>query len=257
VLAKQKFLLLCGVVACLALLCPALASATPVDLGDAESFAVLAGTTITNTGATTIIGDVGVSPGTSITGQETINLTGSYYTAGAALAAKNALTVAYTDLAGRAATQTLSTNLGGLIVTPGVYTVPAGTTNLSGTLTLDGQGDPDAVWVFQMPSTLITSPNAVVNVINTGAGAGVYWLVGSSATLDTDTSFEGNILALTSITLNAGADILNGRALAREGAVTMINNTINAVPIPPTVLLLGSGLIGLWASRLRKGAKKA
>ena len=118
-------------------------------------------------------------------------------------------------------------DLVGLTLFPGVYTVPAGASNLTGTLTLDGQGNANAFWVFQMPSTLITSPGSVVNVINTGAGAGLFWNVGSSATLDTTTSFEGNILALASITLNTGATIGCGRALANTGAVTMDGNTIS------------------------------
>jgi hypothetical protein len=98
---------------------------------------------------------------------------------------------------------------------------------LTGTLTLDGKGNLNAFWVFQMPSTLITSPGSVVNVINTGAGAGLYWNVGSSATLDTTTSFEGNILALTSITLDTGATGQCGRALAHSGAVTMDTNAFS------------------------------
>jgi hypothetical protein len=121
---------------------------------------------------------------------------------------------------------TLGANLSGLTLSPGVYTVPAGVSNLTGTLTLNGQGNANAAWVFQMPSTLITSPGSVVNVVNTGAGAGVYWNVGSSATLDTTTSFQGNILALTSITLNTGATIGCGSALANTGGVTMDTNTI-------------------------------
>jgi hypothetical protein len=166
---------------------------------------------------------------------------------------------------------------------PGVYTVPAGTTNLSGALTLDGQGNANAVWVFQMPSTLITSSGSVVNVINTGSGASVYWEVGSSATLDTSTVFAGNILANQSITLNTTAEILCGRAIALNAAVTMNTNTISndntaqdfgsgrsdfgsygfsggrggtaPVPEPSTMLLLGSGLAGLVA--FRKRFKKA
>src|ERR1700692_3870727 len=130
------------------------------------------------------------------------------------ISAQSELAAAKTELGSPGAGTLLPANLGGLTLSPGVYTVPAGTTNLTGTLTLNGQGNLNAFWVFQMPSTLITSPGSVVNVINTGAGAGLYWNVGSSATLDTTTSFEGNVLALTSITLDTGATDQCGRGLA-------------------------------------------
>ncbi|MDP2324630.1 MAG: ice-binding family protein, partial [Gammaproteobacteria bacterium] len=106
---------------------------------------------------------------------------------------------------------------------------PAGITNLSGALTLDGLGNANAAWVFQMPSTLITSPNSVVNITNTGAGAGVYWNVGSSATIDVNTTFLGNILALASITMNTSATDLCGRALADTGAVTLDQNSLSGI----------------------------
>jgi len=118
--------------------------------------------------------------------------------------------------------------LAGLTLTPGVYTVPFGVSNLTGTLTLDGQGNANAGWVFQMDSALNTSPGSVVNVTNTGSGAGVFWNVRSTAILDTTTSFQGNILALTSINLLTGATIGCGRALADTGTVTMDHNTIGS-----------------------------
>jgi hypothetical protein len=111
----------------------------------------------------------------------------------------------------------------------GVYCVPAAVSNLTGTLQLDAQGNPNAVWVFQMSSSLDTSPNSTVSVINGGSGCGVQWLVRSSAVIATNTTFVGNILALTSITLNTGANVNPGRALARNGAVTLDTNTVNAV----------------------------
>jgi len=165
----------------------------------------------------------------------------------------------------------LAADLVGLTLSPGVYTVPAGNTNLSGVLTLNGNGNANAVWVFQMASTLITSPNSVVNVINTGSGAGVYWNVGSSATLDVGTVFAGNILAQASVSLDPTAEILCGRAFALTGAVTLVDNLISnnntaqnfgsgrsdfgsfgfsggAVPEPSTFVMFGV-LIGLFVLR--------
>lgn len=113
------------------------------------------------------------------------------------------------------------------MLAPGVYTVPEGTTNLSGALTLDGQGNANAAWVFQMSSSLITSPNSLVNLINTGDGAGIFWNMRSSATIDTNTTFLGNILALTSITMNTTATNLCGRVLASTGAVTLDQNRLD------------------------------
>lgn len=250
------------------------------------TFSVLGGATVTNTGATTLTGDLGVAPGTAITGKATITVNGTNAaTAGNpfvhesdALAnlAQNQLVIAQASLALMGPGTLLPMDLAGLTLSPGVYTVPAGPSNLTGTLILDGQGNADAFWLFQMPSTLITSPGSVVDLVNTGAGAGLYWNVGSSATLDTTTSFQGNILALTSITLNTGATIGCGRALAHVGQVSMDANTVsvgcagtvsegshglnggamngdlNAPPIPEpgTMVLLGTGLA--WAAARRR-----
>lgn len=218
---------------------PDLALAAPVLGADLATFAVLGASTVTNTGATTLTGQLGVHPGSAITGQSTITInelpaltTGAVFVHegdALALSAQNQLTAARTNLGLLGPGTLLGVDLVGLTLAPGVYTVPDGVSNLTGALTLDGLGNANAAWVFQMVDRLITSPNSVVNVINTGTGAGIYWNVASSATLDTDTAFEGNILALASITLNTNATIGCGRALADTAAVTMHTNTIGNV----------------------------
>ena len=197
-------------------------AASSVNLGTAESFAVLAGTTITNTGSTIITGDVGLHPGDAVTGFTDVTLHGTQHIGDAvASGAKDALVGAYNDAAGATPVNNGPTELGGTTLTPGVYA--SATLGLTGTLTLDGGG----VYIFQAGSTLITAPGSSVELINGASACDVYWQVGSSATLDTTTSFKGTIMALTSIALNNGVT-LEGRALARNGAVTMINDTIDS-----------------------------
>jgi hypothetical protein len=208
-------------------------------LGTAARFAVLAGSTVTNTGPTTIIGDVGVSPGTAVTGFPPGSIAvgkpgsgGTIHSADAiAIQARNDVITAFNNLAGEPTTSNLTgLDLGGLTLTPGVYRFNS-SAQLTGTLTLDAGGNPNARFDFQIGSTLTTASSSVVRVINGGFEDNVFWQVGSSATLGTTTEFEGNILALTSITLTTRASIACGRALAINGAVTMDTNFID----PPAI----------------------
>lgn len=238
---------------CAALACGAApVSAVPLLGSDLASFTVLGASMVTNVPTSTIVGNVGVSPGASITGFNSspgVAVADSQVTSGMvhtttalAASAQGQLTTARNNLTSLGSGAMLGADLAGLTLMPGVYTVAAGSTNLSGTLTLDGAGNANAAWVFQMPSTLITSTNSVVNVINTGSGAGVYWNVGSSATINVNTTFLGNILALTSISMNTTATDLCGRALADTGAVTLQQNSLSGTC---TGILAGSnGLSG-------------
>ena len=209
---------------------------TAPGLGSAASFGVLGGQTVTNTGPTTIFGDLGVSPGSAITGFPPGSLTaGATHAADAvALQAQSDVTIAYDDLAGQACTGDITgQDLGGQTLTEGVY-CSTSSSQLTGTLTLDAQGNADAVFIFKMVSTLTTASSSSVSVINGGTACNVFWQVGSSATLGTTTHFVGNILALTSIALQNNADVV-GRALARNGEVTMDTNdvTIQGCPGAP------------------------
>ncbi|MEP7293183.1 MAG: ice-binding family protein [Chloroflexota bacterium] len=201
---------------------------TAPGLGTAASFAVLGGSTVTNTGPTVVTGDLGVSPGSAITGFPPGIVNGAIHTTDAvALQAQSDVTTAYNTLAGQTPCTALTgQDLGGMTLIEGVYCFTA-SAQLTGTLTLNAQGNAAAVFIFQIGSTLTTASNASVVVENGGTGCNVWWQVGSSATLGTTTAFQGNILALASITLNTGATLLPGRALARTGAVTMDSNIVN------------------------------
>jgi hypothetical protein len=202
------------------------AGPTTVLLGTAADFSVLAGSGITNTGPTTIYGDVGTFPTPSETGFDTVTIIGTNHAGDAVTqGAKIDLVTAYNDAAGRTPVTTIGTELGGTTQVPGVYNSAAGTFGITGTLTLDGQGDPNAVFIFQMESTLITASASVVLLTNGAHACNVFWQVGSSATIGTYSSFVGTILALTSITVTTGATV-DGRVLARNGAVTLDSNTI-------------------------------
>ena len=201
------------------------AAEAPVGLGSATSYAVLAGQTVTNTGPSVITGDVGLSPGSSVVGFPPGTVNGATHVADSqAVQAQSDLTAAYGDAAGRAASATLAPELGGLVLLPGVYT--GGSFQITGTLTLDAQGDPNAVFVFQSASTLVSAANSTVAFVNGGNPCNVFWQVTSSATLGTNSIFVGIVLALTSIAANTGATI-TGALLARNGEVTLDNNTIN------------------------------
>jgi hypothetical protein len=200
---------------------------TAPTLGAASSFAVLGGQTVTNTGPTIVNGDLGVSPGSAVTGFPPGIVVGGTIHAGDAVAgqAQSDTTIAYNNLAGQPCdTDLTGQDLGGMTLTPGVYCFST-SAQLTGTLTLDAEGDPNAVFIFQIGSTLTTASNSTIALINGASACNVFFQVGSSATVGTSTTFEGNILALTSITLNTGASV-SARTLARNGAVTLDNNLI-------------------------------
>jgi len=216
-------------------------------LSTAGSFAVLGGSTVTNTGTSTVVGNLGVYPGSAITGLGTVTLTGTVH-AGDAVAqqAQADTTTAYLGLAAMAPTASLTgQDVGGLTLTSGVYNF-ASSAQLTGVLTLDAQGLNNAYWVFQIGSTLTTASASEVRIINVGSNGGtddgLFWQVGSSATLESTTAFEGNILAKASITLDTGATIDNGRALAQTGAVTMQSNTVSIYSPAPNEGTLSGGL---------------
>ncbi len=199
-------------------------AATVIGLGTADAFSVLAGSSVTNTGPTTMTRSLGVSPGTAITGFPPGIVGGTTHSADATAAqAQTDTTTAYNTAASQTPATAVAVELGGRTLEPGVYR--NGTLGITGTLTLDAQGDPDAVFVFQAGSTLITASGSRVNMINGAQACNVFWQVGSSATLGTSTHFVGTVLALTSITANNGATV-QGRLLARNGAVTLDNNVI-------------------------------
>lgn len=213
-----------------------------VGLGTATSFAVLAGSTVTNVNPTLISGDLGVSPGTAITGDPLV-VNGTVHSADdVAAQAQLDLVTAYDDAAARVpATEVLAT-LGGRTLLPGVYKATS-TLNLTGTVTLDGGDNPAAVFIFQVGSALITAPNSTVALIGQAQPCNVFWQVTSSATLDTNTTFVGTVMALTDVEVLTGSTVA-GRAMARNGQVTLDKNRITrtacATPAATTTSTQGS-----------------
>jgi len=214
-------------------------AATAVDLGTAGSYAVLGGSTVTNTGPTIVNGNLGLSPGTSVTGFPPGTVNGVQHVTDAAAAQAQAdLVTAYNAASGQTTAVTMvSGDLGGQTLTPGIYKSTSAL-GLTGTVTLDGQGNPDAVFLFQVGSALTTASASRVLLINNAQACNIFWQIGSSATLGTDSNFAGTILALASVTVNTGASV-NGRVLARNGAVTLDTNPVSRptcaapVVVPP------------------------
>ncbi len=216
--------LLLGSLSTLIFASSALGAPATVGLGTAASFSVLGGSTVTNTGPTTMFGDLGLSPGSSVTGAPHV-LGATHVDDAVAIGAKNALTTGYNDAASRPSNGSAGTDLAGRTFSPGVYTASSSLLLSSGAVTLDAQGDPNAVFIFQIGSTLKTGSNTAVRVINGAQACNVFWQVASSATLGTGTVFVGTIMAGASITATTAATI-HGRLLAQTAAVTLDTNTI-------------------------------
>ncbi|MBC8088592.1 MAG: DUF3494 domain-containing protein [Phycisphaerae bacterium] len=217
---------ICPLVLAFAVLAPA--SNGQSVLGSSQQFGALGASTVTNTGATTIKGNLGVYPGTSITGLGTITLNGAVHAGNAvAMQAQFDALGAYNALGSYAATADLSgMDLGGMTLLPGVYFFSS-TAQLTGALTLNFLGNANSQFVFQIGTALTTASNSSVTAINGTSSSGIFWQIGSSATLGIGTAFQGNLIADQSITMNAGSTIICGRAIALIAAVTLSNNIIS------------------------------
>lgn len=196
------------------------AAVSPVPLGTAESFVVLGGSAVSNTGPTTLRGDLGLYPGSDISGTSTLTVTGTNHGGDAVTqGAKTDLVTAYNATAGKGPTAPITGDLGGKTLKPGVYN-NASAIGLTGALTLDAAGDPNAVFVFQAGSALTTASGSRVNLRNGARSCNVFWQIGSSATLGTGSTFVGTVMAMSSITVTTGTTVV-GRVLARNAAVTL------------------------------------
>jgi hypothetical protein len=233
------------------------AAASVIPLGAAESVAVLGASTVTNAGPTNVNGDVALSPGVSVTGFPPGMISNGSIHIGDALAtqAHADASTAYAQLVGETFTTDLSgQNLGGMILMPGVYHFATAAV-LSGTLTLDTGGDPNATFHFQIGTTLTTDPGSMITLLN-GSSSNIFWQVGTSATIGVDSTFYGNILADQSITVNSGATI-NGRAMAINAAVTLDTDTIIAPVVPePSTWFAGALAFGVVGFSERRRMRK-
>jgi hypothetical protein len=217
----------------------AAAAPATVGLGTAASYSVLAGSTVTNTGPTTMFGDLGLAPGSSVTGAPHV-LGQTHVDDAVAIEAKLNLTTAYNAAASRPTEGSAGTDLAGQTFTPGVRTASGALLLSAGSVVLDAQGDPNAVFIFQIGSTLITGSNTTVQLVNGAQACNVFWQVGSSATLGTGTRFVGTVMAADTITANTAATI-HGRLLAQTAAVNMDTNTITRSNCPSSESGLGGG----------------
>ena len=234
------------------------AATAQIPLGTAASFGVLGGATVTNTGPTIVNANLGVSPGSAVTGfPPGVVANGTIHQANAVAGqAQTDLTTAYNAIAGTACNVNLTgQDLGGLTLTPGVYCFDT-SAQLTGALTLNALNNPNALFLFKIGSTLTTASASSVTIINGSACNKAFWQVGSSATLGTGSTFAGDILALSSITLTTSAST-SGRLLARNGAVALDSNNVNSCAVavaPPTLTTVASPNIVLGGGTLTDSA---